>query len=197
MKKPFFRIDPSLFLLPFLFWKMPPGDLLIFLSAVLLHEAGHLACASLLGYRTRGILLSLSGAKIFLFESLIPYKKEILIFLSGPLTNLLFCIPGFFLLRWHFTRMGVLFFFSHLLLALFNLLPLPGLDGEGALSSFLSLYLDPETRDEKMTKIRKITFVLFLLFALLFLIGGNNPSLFFLCFSLSEEKKTKKATNNS
>lgn len=200
MKKSFFRFDPSLLLLPLLFYKANPDDLFIFLLSVFLHEAGHFFAILCLGYQLSGFSLSLVGAKIRLSDPYIPYKKEIFIYLSGPIMNFFGCLFAFFLLRWRFTRMGVLFFFSNLLLALFNLLPLPGLDGEGALSSFLSLFLSPDARDETMRKIKAL-FLLFLFFASLSLIlFGKNPSLLILSLSLQKENektKRKKATKIS
>ncbi len=196
MKKPFFRPDPSLVLLPLLFLRTEPWDLALFLFSVLLHESGHLFCIRLFGYKCQGLSFSLLGAKIRLSDPFIPYKKEIFIYLSGPLLNLFACIPTLFLLRAHFTREGVFFFFCNILLALFNLLPLPGLDGEGALCALLSLFLAPDRRDEKMRKIRSLFLFLLFLFSLYLLFTAKNPSLFILSLGLGENKQ-KKATKIS
>lgn len=197
MKKSFFSFDPSLLILPFFFRQNQIREVFIFLLAVFIHEAGHLLCLYALGYKSPRLSFSLMGAKILLPSPYIPYRKEIFIYLAGPFFNLLSCLGGVFLLRYRFCTDFIFFFFSNFLLAFFNLLPLTGLDGEGALFAFLSLKTTPRRRDKILAKTRTLFFSLFFTFALYIFTTGKNPSLILLYVLLKMEQKRRKATKNS
>ena len=187
-----FHVEPS-FLFPalLLFFSSDLKEILLFLSAVVFHEAGHLLTLYAFGYGVKRFSLSLSGAAITPAVSYIPYRKEILIYLSGPLGNVLGMLISFFLLRMEFTKDGMLFFFCNLLLFLLNLLPVYGLDGERALSAFLSLFLDMETCEKYCLGISCVALTLLFLFALHLFFWEKNPSLILLTLSLLPREKNK------
>jgi len=193
-------VEPSFFLLlPLLFWDSHPAELLLFLGAVLLHETGHLLALLAFGACPRRITLSLSGAKLVTHNPYLPYKKEAIVFLSGPLAGFLGCIFAFFLLRWHFTEGGMLFFSFNLLLSLLNLLPVRGLDGGGILYA-LFCHFGEEYRAVRLAQALHGVSLAFLCAASLWVLKTEkNASLLILTLSLFSEsaKKRKKATTVS
>ncbi len=160
------------------------AEIAFFLLAVILHEAGHLFCMYGFGYRAERIHFSLMGANILTKNKLIPYKKEILIYLSGPLFNLFGCAISLVLIRWDFEKEFLFFFFANFLLALFNLLPLPSLDGERALFSFFCLIWDEHTAFSIRSILCSIFLTLFCIFSILLFLEEKNPSLLVLAFFL-------------
>lgn len=106
----------------------------LFFSAVLLHEAGHLLAMRLCSVPIRSITLTAFGVAIERSERAVALLGEAFIYLMGPLVN---GISFLFLLPWGrilWCRWAASF---HLILALVNLLPIPPLDGGNLLSLFL------------------------------------------------------------
>lgn len=111
------------------------------LPAVLLaaacHEAGHLLALRLAGIGVERVRLTAFGAEILADTRFTPYGREILCALAGPLTNLALAL---LLGRWgHFYLAAG----ANVLLACFNLLPVPSLDGGRALYLLASWLAGP------------------------------------------------------
>ncbi len=103
-------------------WQGLVGAGLLLLS-LLLHEAGHLAMAQALGVRVRAVGLCLKGAYLQRAESR-SAAFELMIALAGPAVSLLlygWLKDGNATLRW----VAIL----NLVLAISNMIPLPGTDG--------------------------------------------------------------------
>lgn len=109
----------------------PLDCFLPFCAAVAFHEAGHLAALILLDVPLRRLRLRMGGAAIE--TGPMSCREELICALAGPAANLLLVPMG---RLW--PKLGAL----SLLLALFNLLPFPALDGGRALRAALSLRLD-------------------------------------------------------
>ena len=193
MKKPRILIHPLFFLLfLFLFSSENKGEPLLFLLAVLLHESGHLFAIFFFGYPLDCLILTPVGAKICFHQPWIPYRREIRLYLCGPFANFLGCAVALIWVRIRMSREGLFFFFCNLLLALLNLLPIRGLDGERALFAFICL------KGEEGTAYRVGTAVSLALLALLTM-GGiflwqreQNPTLLFFSLSLLGEHLPKR-----
>lgn len=103
----------------------PPAMLMIALSAILLHECGHVLVLLLLTRAVPTLKAEKFGLRLFPSRPLL-FFEELLAAMGGPVLNLLL---GFF-----FCRQGTDFFFSmgamHFLFAFFNLLPFENSDGE-------------------------------------------------------------------
>ncbi len=184
------HISPSSVLpILLLLWKSSPKEILIFLAAVLFHEGGHILALYAFGYGTKAFSFSSIGASITPNSSFIPYRKEIRIYLAGPLGNALGMLISFFLLRIEFTKEGMLLFFCNLLLFSFNLLPIRGLDGYGVLSAYLSLYLEMEICEKYCRKISAVFLTLLFLLSLYLFLFVKNPSLILLSLTLLLENK--------
>lgn len=124
------RITPGfLFLAAFLFYQSTSSFLVTFLLAAALHEGGHLLAARWRGVPVRALSMTAFGCVLdFVDEALMRDRDLLWIAAAGPLCNLLFallCVTPW-VGRWHG---AALFGAEHLLLALFNLLPVFPLDG--------------------------------------------------------------------
>lgn len=109
---------------------MLPGRLLpLLMSAVLLHEAGHLCYILAVKLPVRAVIVSLRGVQIKLRDAALTVRQTILLNASGPLANLLSAAAAL-LFPWGFSSQR--FAAVSAAVALVTLMPLPGSDG-GAL----------------------------------------------------------------
>lgn len=113
---------------------------LVGLSA-LCHELGHLGALRLAGAEVERFRLSAFGAEIQADTRYLPYPKEILCTLAGPVVNLLLALV-FSRVAGDYVLAG-----ANLLLGVFNLLPIPSLDGGRALYLLVSWCADPAAAD--------------------------------------------------
>ncbi len=123
---------------------------LVYLSAAVLHEMGHLAAARSVNIGIKEVRFEFSGVRICTDSSLTSYKSEIFLAASGPAANLLaFCVSavGWFAMGGRFEELferaydfmsagggdgqGMVAFFalSSLVQAAINLLPVASFDG--------------------------------------------------------------------
>lgn len=121
------------------------GCILSTLLASFLHECGHLVAMIVLGGLPEQITFGIFNIDIIdVHRTERGYKQDIAILLAGPAVNLtmfavLFTISGL--------MPGVDFLFAasaHLIIGLFNLLPVESLDGGQVLYSFLCERVSPE-----------------------------------------------------
>ena len=157
-------VKPFFFLLLALFAAVDRQRLLFpILSAAALHEAGHLAVLRLVGGQIGQFTLTPFGGELRIRRSeWLSYGKEIASVLAGPGVSLSVRF-GAGPRGVGFPGSGAICFSGiHMLLALFNLLPLRQLDGGRALYLMLSWLLDPITADRI----------------------GHGVSCFFLCVAL-------------
>lgn len=118
-------VGPDFLLLLFLGFLWLEWEVVVsVLSAWLLHEGAHLILMYLLGGRSRLLYLSLMGARIVTQQGEMGYGRELFCVLAGPGANLLASFLLAYLGEAWYICSGV-----NLMLGVFNLLPLPGLDG--------------------------------------------------------------------
>ena len=127
-------VHPSVILWLALLFYQRAAVLLPFLLAAAVHELGHLLALRLLRHPLPSITLSFSGA--VMETGLLSYRDELLAAAAGPLASL---AAGSFLPLW--PEFGL----YSVILGLFNLLPLPGLDGGRMLRCAAMLLLPPES----------------------------------------------------
>lgn len=176
---------------------LSPTECFLFLLSVLLHESGHFLLLYYSGYRNTTFSLLPGGAQIAIDTTFLPYKKEIAVYLAGPLFNALGMTFSFLLLRENFTFPLLYFFFCNALLCLINLIPVKGLDGYQALYSFLCLFQTPEKAGWILLPFNIIFSCALISAGLFFFFHEKNLSLLLLIISLLFEQKTKKATKIS
>ena len=125
-------------LIALLFYVNPIGCFLPFCVATVFHEMGHITALILLDIPPRRLRLRLGGA--VLETGPMNCHQEFICALAGPAANLLLLPVG---------RLWPKLAAFSLLLALFNLLPFPALDGGRALSAALTLWVG-SARAEKI-----------------------------------------------
>ena len=119
--------------------------------AVLLHEAGHLLAAHMLGIPLRRAGGGLFGLRLVFDFSRVPFRREAAVHLAGPGAGILSAVlvraaagPGPF----SAVSLG---------LAAVNLLPVRGLDGGGALRCLLEAWLDGDRADRAAEAVSRIS----------------------------------------
>lgn len=178
--------------------KSEKKEVLLFLGAVAIHEAGHLIALLSFGCRIQSFTFSFLGARIETRDPYLSYKKELRVFLAGPAAGFCACLLTWASLRLHFTRGGMLFFSFNLLLSLFNLLPVEGLDGGGALFSLLCLHGEERTAEKITTLLHTLSLVFLFALSLWIFRRERNVSLLLLTVALTAGgTKRKKATITS
>ena len=139
----------SFFLLVLLAAVISPVEIVVsVLLAAVLHECGHLAALKAFRVPIEGLRLTALGAELYARGARrLSYAREMLVTLAGCGMNL---ACGFLIalaarrLSW---EGGFLFAGAHFLLAAFNLLPIPPLDGSRALTLLVSFFLGPAAGD--------------------------------------------------
>lgn len=124
------QVTPGfLFVAALLFYQSTPPFLCTFLLAAGLHELGHLFAAHCLRVPVGKLSLTAFGCVLTFTDGALVRDRDLLrIAAAGPLCNLmlaLLCMTPW-MERWEY---AALFGAEHLLLALFNLLPVVPLDG--------------------------------------------------------------------
>jgi Zn-dependent protease/CBS domain-containing protein len=167
----------------------------IMFACVLAHEFGHALVARRSGVRAKSIILLPIGGITQLDDSqpvdlkavpvpaspkLEPWKRDILIALAGPLTNLLIAlvsaavlllfVPHLDLWTWPFMRSGNLprsLVWINLYIAGFNLLPAYPMDGGRVLRALFSRHMDPIQATRRAVSIGQAFATLFILTGML------------------------------
>ena len=154
------------------------GFLLPMFFAVLMHEIGHLFIMWVLDCSPKSIRLIPASVQIVNSFSR-GYKNDILIALAGPLVNVLF----FSVLYYNYLCFGneftLYFALLNLLIGIFNLLPVKGLDGGTIVFSLLCKFTNINRAVLILKLITAIFALAIILLAVLFSINGKiNLSLY-------------------
>lgn len=169
------RIAPSVpALLAVLLILFPPVLLLSILTAALLHELGHYAVLRLMKGRVKELAITPFGAEMSV-EGQLSYPQEIALAASGPAVNLLLAL-GLSQLgdRW---EICYLLGGAHLVLGIFNLLPIMPLDGGMMLWHAASWCLGPYTAERISAAVGLTASLLLTAAAAWMLLRGGSPFL--------------------
>lgn len=164
---------------------------IIYALTALLHECGHIFCASRMGYMCEKISLMPYGAAASCDTGGISPADEIKLALSGPLVNALICVTcaglwWFFPETYPFTDAV---FSASSIMFLINLLPAYPLDGGRALRCLLVMVMPKKTA---VIILRVLSGVLSAAFVLIFFLAYRNLSFltfagFLLCSAFEKE----------
>ncbi len=154
------------------------GLSLMGLVACMLHELGHLLMFFLVGHTPREISFEASGIRLCKTSPLICYPKELLVLLSGSAVNLLLCLVFYLFLP---TPGGLLFAAVHLVLGLFNLLPVGTLDGGRIVRLLLLLKLTPDRADRICVILSCLILFPMALISLWLFLSSRNITLMITC----------------
>lgn len=152
------------------------------LCAALLHELGHLVVMYALNQPPRGIDFISFGIRIRRqATTALSYGKEIIVFLAGPLANFTAAAVIYAVSGKSFTQLAQV----HLLLGLFNLLPVGALDGGMIVENLARCFALPR-RAEAISRAVSLLFLAPLAAAAVWLAvrGSGNITLIVTCFYL-------------
>ena len=142
----------------------------------LLHECGHIFCASRLGFECKGVKLMPYGAAALCEIEGISARDEVALALSGPLVNALICVIcaglwWFYPVTYGYTD---LVFYASAAMLVVNLLPAYPFDG-GRIARRIILKFVPKKRAEIVLRILNVLCVAGLI--LMFVFVARNISL--------------------
>lgn len=148
------------------------GISVIALLACLIHELGHLVMFALVGYTPKALSFELMGIRLSKPEQELSPGKEALVQLAGSATNFLV----FFLLVGTLDQItyASLFAVTHLLLGIFNLLPLKSLDGGKLLELFCLKCFGERTADIAATAADLLTTAVLLALSVYMVVTGSK-----------------------
>ncbi len=136
----------------------PPKTVFSLLLAVTLHEAGHVFAIKAARLPLRGVLFLPFGTIIDTGARLCSYLTECAIYLAGPMASFIGAAIAVFSADAQKNNVSFCFCVLSLGLGCFNLLPLPGLDGAGALSSLLLYFMPDMHTAERVAKVVEAVF---------------------------------------
>lgn len=154
------------------------GFLIPCMLAVILHELGHLFTMWLLECAPKEIKLIPTSIEIVRSFSKKPYGETV-IALMGPIVNLFLSLV--FYVNYLIFKNEALIVFSllNLIIGLFNLLPVKGLDGGTVLFNIIAKKQSLDKATKALTLITLICGFIILTLALFLLLNGTfNPSIF-------------------
>ncbi len=154
------------------------GFALPLLLAVTLHECGHIFMMWILDCSPKAIKLISASVQITSSFSR-GYKNDILVSLSGPAVNLLIFATLYYNYLCFGNKTTLVFSLVNLLIGIFNLLPVKGLDGGTVLFSVLCKHTDINKACLLLKFVTVIFAVAIIIMAVLFTIKGKiNISLY-------------------
>lgn len=136
----------------------PPWFVALALSAALLHESGHVVCALLLHIHPQSITLGACGMEMRVDTTLTSFRRETALALAGPASNFICALCAALGYAAFQQEIWIVCAVTHIVTGVFNLLPVPGLDGGTALTCLLA----PRIGREKTDKALLVTAVIFL-----------------------------------
>lgn len=162
---PYIKLDVSFYILTVLAITLGYIDqYVIFAVTILIHETGHLLMGVLFGWEVEELTFFALGGKLkFKGELNKSNKEDILISIAGVLFNFIFLMillvfkddsmPTFYLKKYQFL------IFAQVFIIVFNLIPLPPLDGGRILSAVLCHFF-PYIKVLKLTTITNYIFLM-------------------------------------
>lgn len=151
----------------------------ILLSAVSIHELGHILMAKVCNIRLRELKIGIFGAALSPTNTLYSYKKEVLLALGGPLFSFLCAFAAHV-----FSNSADLFVAVSLMLGFINLLPIVGFDGGRIAHCILCMVLGPRSAS-RILKFLSFTCIFILWLCSVYLLIKIGVSLNLFIFSLS------------
>lgn len=155
----------------------PPEYVGAMLMCALLHEAGHLTAMRVIGVRPEKITVMPLGADIKM-SCMCGYGQDMLIYASGAAANFFGALSGYFIYLHYPSALVMFIIISNLFYAVFNMLPVRGLDGGGFAEALLMQSFPQDTAWKICSVLSCVSMVLLLVLSLfLIFASGTNFSL--------------------
>lgn len=140
--------------------------------ACMLHEIGHLILMNLAGGKLEKISFYGAGIKIVPAHKIMPFFKDILILLGGPLANFIAFSVAFLL---SFKNNDILIFaFMNLTVGIFNLLPFKAFDGGRILALIFGNFLSIQNANKAAMILKILCVFLIGIFFCFFIINKSG-----------------------
>lgn len=154
---------------------------------IVFHELSHMLVASIFGVHTKRLNIKLSGLNIEIDQKKDKGIKWFLIFLAGPLSNLVLSIM--------FYKIQMVCIINTALM-LINIMPIYPLDGYNILDS-LFYKLDLKTKNKLLKNIELITFAILSTLGIMQLVFYKNVSLILMDIYIYLQSKSYEKKHNS
>lgn len=167
----------------------------IFLIFIIIHEIVHALVGILLGFKPKVFKLNPLGVLIeFYSYNNTSYIKKILIFLAGPISNILLSLI-FYFIDIEF-ELKTKLIYTNLLIGIFNLIPIIPLDGGRIFKEILTNFIGNKNANEFMIISTKVILAIITLIYSIVIFKMKNIAIFLLIIYLwylylIEEKKVK------
>lgn len=148
------------------------GTAALCLLASFLHEGGHILVLLLLGRNPKEVTIGACGIRLVPDDRPLGYGQQTLVLLAGPLVNV--CTAAL-LLACGGMSIAVA---AHLLLGLFNLLPIEALDGGQSLRCVLAMRFGDESASRAVRVVSVVVLLPLATVGFFLLLRGNNFTLF-------------------
>lgn len=180
------HVSASFFLLAALALIVSPWEIAAsVLLAALLHECGHLLALKAFRVPVEGLRLTALGAELYARGARrLSYARELAVTLAGCGANLACGFLTALAARRLSWEGGFLFAGAHFLLAAFNLLPIPSLDGSRALTLAVSFFFGPAAGDA-VAAVAGLVFSLALVGTGIYIAAETGGGVLFLLASLA------------
>lgn len=144
---------------------------LLGLLACIMHEIGHIIAFILVGNKPKELAFEGGGMKLVKGDNFLSYHKELIILLSGSLVNFIM----FFIFYFSTDTINNISIFAmvHLVLGIFNLLPINTLDGAKILNIILSKKTNPIFAQKAINSISFIVIVLLVVISVKMCFSNN------------------------
>ncbi len=196
MKKIIFKASTILIIIILLYsiyYQNGIEKFMIFAFSLLVHELSHILTSKMLGVKIIGFSINGFGARLSYERPNISPFKEMFIYLSGPISNLLFAFIIIIIRYYIYIPSNDFFIFYNILIAVINLIPSLPLDMARAI---MCLFMIKNTYDKALTYTINISLItitiLFLLGTYVLILGSTNILLFLLSFFFLSSVKNEK-----
>lgn len=166
---------------------------IIFFFSIIIHEISHLLVGILVGLKPEKLKINPFGVAVEFY----CYKnkkrlEKFITYLAGPIANLLICVIIYFIKIDESMKNKI--FYTNLLLAIFNLIPILPLDGGKILKEIINLFTNIKNTNIIMNIISKIILSFITILYSIFILKIQNIFIFFVIIYLwylqyIEEKK--------
>lgn len=152
------------------------GVLIPLIISILLHESAHALCLYIFKCKIKSVKLLIGTLRIEYEENIKDFEK-IISLIAGPFMNIILAILTYYL-------KNELYFAINIVLALYNLLPIKGLDGGAIFELFLLNFLPYKTVSKIIlfTSLVVLSILIFLFILLLEDISFNYSTILFVLY---------------